>query len=323
MSLITHVSAIRVQGRRGVGGGRWHGRAGAGADIRADHELTGLPPAARLRARRHRHVLASRYPGARPGIFIARRRVCAYGERVVDPAFVERRLAGLYDPLDPDRGDLDVYAAMAAQFGARSVVDIGCGTGTFACLLVGRGLAVTAADPAAASLDIARGKPGADRVRWILGYATDLPPLQADLATMTGNAAQEIVDDQDWTSTLEATHTALRPGGRLVFETRDPAARAWLEWNHEQSYLRTVIPGIGGVQRWFEVTGVSDDLVRFRGTYIFESDGLRLTPESVLRFRTRDEVSASLAAAGYLLEEVRQAPDRPGREMVFIARRPD
>jgi SAM-dependent methyltransferase len=249
--------------------------------------------------------------------------VCAYGERVVDPAFVERRLAGLYDPLDPDRGDLDVYAAMAAQFGARSVVDIGCGTGTFACLLVGRGLAVTAADPAAASLDIARGKPGADRVRWILGYATDLPPLQADLATMTGNAAQEIVDDQDWTSTLEATHTALRPGGRLVFETRDPAARAWLEWNYEQSYLRTVIPGIGGVQRWFEVTGVSDDLVRFRGTYIFESDGLRLTPESVLRFRTRDEVSASLAAAGYLLEEVRQAPDRPGREMVFIARRPD
>jgi hypothetical protein len=45
------------------------------------------------------------------------------------------------------------------------------------------------------------------------------------------------------------------------------------------------------------------------------------TSDSTLRFRHRDEVAASLAAAGYLVDEVRQAPDRPGREMVFIARR--
>lgn len=57
-------------------------------------------------------------------------------------------------------------------------------------------------------------------------------------------------------------------------------------------------------------------------TYIFESDGTRLTPASTLRFLTRDEVSASLAAAGYRTEEVREAPDRPGREMVFLAQRP-
>jgi len=29
------------------------------------------------------------------------------------------RLAAVYDPLDPDRPDLEVYAAMAAEFGAR------------------------------------------------------------------------------------------------------------------------------------------------------------------------------------------------------------
>jgi hypothetical protein len=33
-------------------------------------------------------------------------------------------------------------------------------------------------------------------------------------------------------------------------------------------------------------------------------------------------VTASVVAAGYLVDEVREAPDRPGREMVFIARRP-
>jgi hypothetical protein len=47
------------------------------------------------------------------------------------------------------------------------------------------------------------------------------------------------------------------------------------------------------------------------------------TSESTLRFRHRDEVTASLVAAGYLVDEVRQAPDRPGRELVFIARRAD
>jgi SAM-dependent methyltransferase len=240
---------------------------------------------------------------------------------VADPELGERRLAELYDPLNPDRSDLDAYLAMVGEFGAGSVLDIGCGTGTFACLLAGHGLAVTAVDPAAVSLAVAQAKPGADRVRWVHGYAADLPPLTVDVATMTANVAQEIVTDEDWDGTLRAAYAALRPGGRLIFESRDPAAKAWLGWNRDQSYQRAVIPGIGGVETWFEVTGVADGLVTFGGTYIFD-DGLRLTPVSTLRFRTRDEVAVSLAAVGYLLDEVRQAPDRPGCEMVFVARRP-
>jgi hypothetical protein len=41
-----------------------------------------------------------------------------------------------------------------------------------------------------------------------------------------------------------------------------------------------------------------------------------------LRFRTRDEVEADLTAAGFLLEDVRDAADRPGLELVFVASRP-
>ena len=66
---------------------------------------------------------------------------------------------------------------------------------------------------------------------------------------------------------------------------------------------------------------VSGDLVSFRGTMVFESDGAVLISDSTLRFRHWDEVTASLAAAGYVVDEVREAPDRPGREMVFLARR--
>jgi len=243
--------------------------------------------------------------------------------RVVDPIFAERRLAEVYDPLDPDRSDLDAYAAMVDEFGAHSVLDIGCGTGTFACLLARRGLTVTAVDPAQASLAVARTKPGADRVRWVHGYATGLPFLQVDLVTMTGNVAQVFLTDAEWAATLRAAYAALRPGGRLVFETRVPAAKAWLEWNRERSYQRTVVAGVGAVQTWGDVLDVSGELVSFRSTFVFEADGAVLTSESTLRFRHRDEVTASLAAAGYLVDEVRQAPDRPGRELVFIARRAD
>jgi SAM-dependent methyltransferase len=242
---------------------------------------------------------------------------------VVDSIFAEPRLASIYDQLDPDRSDLDAYAAMADEFGARSVLDIGCGTGTFACLLASRGLAVTAVDPAAASLQVARAKPGADRVRWVHGHTTDVPFLQVDLATMTANVAQVFLTDEDWASTLRAAHTALHPGGRLVFETRNPAVAAWLEWTRERSHKHTFIPGVGGVQTWVDVIDIRGDLVSFRWTFVFESDGARLASDSTLRFRHRDELTASLAAAGYLLDEVREAPDRPGREMVFIARRPD
>jgi len=48
---------------------------------------------------------------------------------VADAHFEVPRLAEIYDPLDPDRSDLDAYAALAGEFGARTVLDIGCGTG--------------------------------------------------------------------------------------------------------------------------------------------------------------------------------------------------
>jgi SAM-dependent methyltransferase len=240
---------------------------------------------------------------------------------VVDAHYADPRLAALYDPLDADRSDLAAYAAMVAEFGAVRVLDIGCGTGTLACLLAGQGYEVTGLDPARAELDIARAKQHGDRVRWVCGTAADLPPLQVDLVTMTGNVAQVFLDDEDWAEVVGAAYRALRPGGLLAFETRDPAQRAWLTWNRQESYSDRFIPGVGTVRYWGEVTEVRGDLVSFRQTYAFGADGGTLVSDSTLRFRSREEIAASLERAGFTVSEVRDAPDRPGKEWVFIALR--
>ncbi|MDX6475863.1 MAG: hypothetical protein QOH95_1374, partial [Gaiellaceae bacterium] len=224
---------------------------------------------------------------------------------MADNAFEHPRLAAIYDALDADRSDLDVYVGIAEELGARRVLDLGCGTGTFALLLADRGFEVTGADPARASLNVARAKPGGDQVRWIHGDATSLPQLQVDLATMTGNVAQAIVERSDWENTLAAVYKSLRPGGHLVFETRDPADRAWERWNREASYTATEVDGVGAVESWHEVTDVSGSLVSFRSATVFASDGELLLSDSTLRFRDRDEVEADLAAHGYVVDEVR------------------
>jgi SAM-dependent methyltransferase len=240
---------------------------------------------------------------------------------MADSLFTERRLAALYDPLDPDRSDLVVYAELVAELGANSVLDVGCGTGSFACLLVERGIDVTAVDPAIASLEIARAKTGADRVRWLHGDATTLPPLQIDLVTMTANVAQVFLTDEDWASALRGCRTALKPGGHLVFEVRDPEQQAWREWNREHSYQKAEIPIIGEVEAWVELTEVTADLVSFRWTIQFAGSGDALTSDSTLRFRNRDDITRSLLASGFIIDEIRDAPDRPGREFVFITTR--
>jgi SAM-dependent methyltransferase len=240
---------------------------------------------------------------------------------MADNAFEHPRLAAIYDALDPDRSDLDTYVAIAEELGARRVLDLGCGTGTLAILLARRGFEVTGVDPALASLEVARVKPGGDAVRWIHGDAASLPTVEFDLATMTGNVAQAIVERSDWEAMLRSVYQALRRGGYLVFETRNPAHRAWEGWNRAATYAVTEIGGVGVVENWLEVTDASDSLVTLRSTTVFASDGQVLTSESTLRFRERDEVLTDLDQSGYVAFDVRDAPDRPGREFVFIARR--
>jgi SAM-dependent methyltransferase len=241
---------------------------------------------------------------------------------VPDAIFAEPRLARIYDLWEGDRVDLHHYMAIATELGARSVLDVGCGTGNWACMLAEHGFEVVGLDPADASLDVARAKPGAQRVQWIHGDVTSLPALAVDLATMTGNVSNVFLTQHGWLATLGGVHAALRPGGYLVFESVDPAGQPWLCWNRESTYTRRESPDEGVFESWTEVTGVDGDLVSIQRTYVFAADGATLISKSTRRYPPRAAIEDSLISAGYELTDLRDAPDRPGLELVFIARKP-
>ena len=96
---------------------------------------------------------------------------------MLSAAYADTRLAALYDALNPPGDDTEFYLSLPGQ-PPQAILDMGCGTGQLACAFAAQGHQVTGADPAAAMLAVARGRPGADRVRWI----------QADAAGLSGPA---------------------------------------------------------------------------------------------------------------------------------------
>jgi SAM-dependent methyltransferase len=229
--------------------------------------------------------------------------------------FRDQRLADIFDTVgsDPARADLDPYLAIVAELGADNIVDLGSGTGEFACRLAALGKRVIGVEPGQASMQLARRKPGADQVQWIVGDAEAMPSCDADLVTMTGNIPEHLSDDQ-WTAALAASHRVLRPGGHLVFGNRNVPAQSWLT---SPEFAPRTAPGsqnqgtrveatpAGPVHHWLEVLDLAPDAFRFRWTFLTERDGTELTWETTFRVRTVDQVVASLEAASFALVEVR------------------
>lgn len=243
-------------------------------------------------------------------------------------------VAASYDIVDGPRDDLALYREIVREVGARSVLDVGCGTGELAISLAALGLDVIGLDPAAAMLDVARRKAGADVVSWVHGDVSVLataaveaggaahaePGADAglDLAVMTGNVAQVFIDDAAWLGALRGIRTALRPGGMLVFETRIPQRRAWQGWADDAVPDRYHLPSVGEVVETFELVRVAEPLVTFR-SHMQLPDGTVHTAESTLIFRSMAEIERTLAEAGFTVTEVKDAPDRPDREWVILA----
>ena len=121
---------------------------------------------------------------------------------MVDRFFSEVRLAALYDALCKGRPDFGFYLPLVMS--AKSVLDVGCGTGALlhAAREAGHVGRLCGLDPAEGMLQQARGR---SDIEWRVGR---LGPVtwehEFDLIVMTGHAFQVLVDDHELRSALAA-----------------------------------------------------------------------------------------------------------------------
>jgi SAM-dependent methyltransferase len=222
---------------------------------------------------------------------------------VVDYQFAEPSLAALYDlfcPWDP-RGDFGFYLPLVMA--ADSVLDVGCGTGMLLRRARAEGHAgrLCGLDPAAAMLAVAR--TGRD-IEWVLGDLSGAAwQGEFDLIVMTGHAFQVLTGNEQLREALAAVRSALAPGGRFAFETRNPLVREWEEWVPEHAQE---ITGAGDavVRMAHEVElPVRGDLVSFTTTYSSPVWERSQVSRSTLRFLDAESLSEFLAGAGLAIEE--------------------
>lgn len=227
-----------------------------------------------------------------------------------DPPFSDADCAELYDVLNPWHGT--GFRADAAFYdplilAAESVLDIGCGTGSAlkAAREAGHAGRLVGIDPDVVALERARRR---EDVEWAEGRMADVGrwPREFELAVMTSNAFQCLIEDDELRASFAAVHTALRPGGRFAFETRHPQARAWEGWT--DGVTRAQMPDGRVLHVSYQIDAIVDDVVHV--AEITAAPGVDGAPDRVLRvdraplrFLGVERIAAFLAEAGFEVEQ--------------------
>lgn len=202
-----------------------------------------------------------------------------------DIQFTEPKLAALYD-LGNGRGvDTDFYESLTGE-PPQDILDLGCGTGLLCHLYAQRGHRVTGIDPAKPMLDVAKAKPNGNAINWECATAEAFSCKRAfDLIVMTGHAFQCLLSDRQISSALETMSTHLKPGGRVVFESRNPV----IDWDNEWAREVRLETREGVVMcRRRMIKCSRAECLSFAWDYSIEAD--IITSESTLRFASHAKI---------------------------------
>lgn len=217
-----------------------------------------------------------------------------------DRLFDDPELVRFYDAENEWREDLSFCPDLAQS--ARSVLDLGCGTGLFAAA-IGAGREVWGVDPARAMLDVARSRPGGALVTWVEGDGRQIRlGRRFDLIVLTGHAFQCMLTDADQLALCQTIAAHLAPEGRFVFDSRNPAREEWREWTPEQSRRTIEFAELGPVEAWNDVSFDHDLGVASYDTFYRSQDdsgGAKLwRATSRIRFASKDDIQHRLHDAG-------------------------
>ena len=238
----------------------------------------------------------------------------------------------LYDLENTDADELPLLLRLAQSTGG-PILDLACGTGRTTLPLAAAGYEVIGVDASRPMLERARQK-ARDAGLSVDFVEQDCAQLElsttARMATMTGNAFQEFLTNDEQDALLESVAAHLAPGGLFVFDTRFPSAANVDRPPGEQPWS-TVTARDGRTITVSVIWGY--DAVSQLQDYVFieritDSAGATDEKRSLgrLRYTWPMEMPRLLAGHGFALEAIHGAWDATplvadSREMVVIARR--
>ena len=233
-------------------------------------------------------------------------------------------LAELYDLLNPWGRSDDFYLELVLS--ARSVLDVGCGTGGLLhrAREAGHAGRLCGFDPDAGMLS--RAQQWTD-IEWV---ATDAASAKWDrefeLAVMASHAFQFLVTDDELRASLTAIRSALVDGGLFAFETRNPLLREWEQWVPANSFSTVDAAGASLRVEYDIERPVVGDVVRVGETFVSPSWDGPHTEWASMRFLSVSALNAFLVEAGFVVEAQfgdwdRQPLTDTSSEIITLARR--
>lgn len=234
-------------------------------------------------------------------------------------------LAEFYDQLTTDVPYVRWADYLEKQFArhkqpVRTIVELGCGTGTLAALLAARGYQVTAVDLSPEMLTVAAEKCDGLDVQLVCQDMAKLTlPVQADAVICCLDSLNYVTRPAQVRHTFQRVFRALKPGGLFLFDVKTPYAlesadgQIYLDENEE---LYCVWRGEYDARR--RICGYGIDL------FALQEDGswLRDGEYHEEYAYTMEELSAWLGEAGFTrvtqYGNLRLSPPREREERAFF-----
>ncbi|MBB4824723.1 ubiquinone/menaquinone biosynthesis C-methylase UbiE [Sporosarcina luteola] len=215
----------------------------------------------------------------------------------------------VYDQLNRWGKDDDFFLSLLQKLNIKQLADLGCGTGRLTVHFAQQGYEVTAIDPNKEAIEAAKSKEDAGRIKWMVGDSVALETNAYDAVIMTANVAQVFLTEESWQQVLADAYRALKDGGHLIFDTRNPLAQAWIAWMQDDTPDAAVHPDNGDpLEIWTTYEGLEDDIFTFYETVKNAQTEEVVAREKIqLKFRTLEVIRESLQEAGF--SEVRAYGD--------------
>lgn len=207
----------------------------------------------------------------------------------------------VYDQINPWGKDDEFFLALLKKLQINKIADLGCGTGRLTSHFAKAGYHITAVDPNEEAIEYAKNKEYPGEVSWVVGDSSSLKSNAFEAVIMTANVAQVFLTDKSWQHTISEVYRALKPGGHFIFDTRNPLAKAWEQWEKDMT-PDVAMNHMSGEQLeiWTEYEGFVEDVYTFYETVKnANTDEVLIHEKMQLRFRTQEEIDDSLQRVGF------------------------